>query len=45
MKEIVVTGTDPAAASFHELWKAIRDTSRVVRRFQGDEAEATPPED
>ena len=45
MREVVVTGTDPAGASFPELWNAIRDTSRVVRSFQNDETEATPPED
>ncbi len=37
LREVVVSGTDPAAARFPELWKAMRETTRdLVRRFEAE---------
>jgi len=45
LEAVVVTGTDPAAASFPTLWGALRETTGdVLRRLQGHPEEAQPGE-
>ena len=37
LRELVVSGSDPAAARFPELWKALQATTRdLVRRFEAE---------